>query len=98
MRHAAPKLVLAGALCSLAVPGSALAGQASLSPATGAPGATVVVHGTGFPVSKLVTVKLTGCSAIRVKSSLGVSFTACVKAPKGRRVLISDTSRSGSQK
>jgi hypothetical protein len=98
MRHAVPKLVLAGALCSLALPGSALAGQASLSPATGAPGSKVVVHGTGFPGSKRVTVKLTGRSAVRVKASSGGSFTARVKAPSGRRGWITVTSRSGSRK
>jgi hypothetical protein len=98
MRPAAPKLVLAGALSSLAIPGSALAGQASLSPATGAPGSSVVVHGTGFPGSKRVTVKLTGRSAVRVRASSGGSFTARVKAPSGRRGWITVTSRSGSRK
>ena len=71
MRHAVPKLVLAGALSSLAIPGSALAGQASLSPASGAPGSTVVVHGTGFPGSKRVTVKLTGRSAVQGQGLVG---------------------------
>jgi hypothetical protein len=98
MRHAVPQLVLAGALSSLAIPGSALAGQASLSPATGAPGSSVVVHGTGFPGSKRVTVKLTGRSVVRVKASSGGSFTARVKAPSGRRGWITVTSRSGSRK
>lgn len=98
MRHAVPKLVLASALAGLAIPGSALAGQASLSPASGAPGSTVVVRGTGFPGSKRVTVKLTGRSAVRVKASSGGSFTARVKAPSGRRGWITVTSRSGSRK
>src|SRR3954447_10660232 len=98
MSHAVPQLALAGALCSLAIPGSALAGQASLSPATGAPGSTVVVHGTGFPHHKRVTVKLSGRSAVRVKASSAGSFTARVKAPGRRRGWITVTSRSGSRK
>ena len=82
----------------LAVPGSASPARPPSSPAAGAPGSTVVVHGTGFPGSKRVTVKLAGRSAVRVKASSGGSFTARVRAPKGRRGWISVSSRSGSRK